>query len=253
MRLMVCAITLVVVAGCATSSPRPAATGTRFWLVPSPEASELAQHNGMRLSLPDNSTVVIPGPVVQNLLAARKSIEEASGISAQLAVVDMNVPNAFATSRSGSPMIAISLPWLDALGADRDAIATTLGHEYAHVKLGHNGQARKEREQAAATGSQVIGGILNAFVPFSGNLAGMAITGVTRGFTRDEERAADELGMKWAADAGYNPCGRIRTMRLYQQAIAGSSGFSFLSTHPGADERIEYARTIAQQRGQPCG
>lgn len=251
LRRVVCLLTVAVAAGCATApSQRPAAHGTRYWLLPA--GWERAQHSGLRLSRADRTTVFVPAAVVKRLVAAKQAVEQASGISAELAVVDERLPNAIATSRNGTPLVALTTGWLEALGRDSDAIATTLGHEYAHIKLAHSVKARREREEAAATGTRIIGGILNAFVPFSGNVAGLAITGVVRGYTRDEERAADELGLEWATAAGYSACGRIRTMEAYRRAAAGAGGPSFFSTHPGAEERIDYAKNVAQGRGESC-
>lgn len=249
MRLFCIAVLVMLLGACATPRPAPSAQ-LRYWL-PAVDAWERAQTAGLRLTRQDQSVVTVPAAVVRHLVAARREIETRSGVAARLAVIDMPAPNAIATAHDGQLVVALSLPWLNALGTDRDAVATTLGHEYAHHKLAHSVQARREREQAAATGSQVLGAILNVLVPYSGNLASLAITGFARGFTRDEERAADDLGLQWAMDAGYSPCGRVRTMQLYQRAGAGPAA-SFLSTHPGADERISHARQLAAQRGQDC-
>lgn len=252
LRRVVCLLAVAVAAGCATApSQRPAAHGTRYWLPPA-SGWERAQESGLRLSRADRTMVFVPAAVVKRLVAAKKAVEQASGLFAGLAIVDEPLPNAIATSRNGTPLVALTAGWLEALGRDSDAIATTLGHEYAHIKLAHSVKARREREEAAATGTRIIGGILNAFVPFSGNVAGLAITGVVRGYTRDEERAADELGLRWATAAGYSACGRIRTMEVYRRAAAGTGGLSFLSTHPGADERIDYAKDVARGRGESC-
>ena len=241
----------LLVAGCASAPPSSSpAAALRYWL-PADDAWTSGRTKGLNLRRADSTAVRLDPEVVTHFLVAREQIEARSGLAARLAVVDLDAPNAFATTRGSELVVAVSLAWIRALGSDPDAIATTLGHEYAHHKLAHDPATRRTREQAAAAGGQLVGTLLNFVVPYSGNLANLAITGVARGFTRDEERAADELGLSWAVAAGYDPCGRIRTLEMYQRGAAGSA-VTFLSTHPGVEERMAYARTVAAREGRRC-
>lgn len=241
----------LLVAGCASAPPRTSpAAPMRYWL-PGDDAWANGRATGLNLRRADGTAARLAPEVVANFITARERIEAHSGLTARLAVVDHDAPNAFATTRGSELVVAVSLAWVRALGDDADAIATTLGHEYAHHKLAHDPATRRTREQAAAAGGQIVGTLLNFVVPYSGNLANLAITGVARGFTRDEERAADELGLSWAVAAGYDPCGRIRTLEMYQRGAAGSA-VTFLSTHPGVEERMAYARTVAAREGRRC-
>ena len=83
---------------------------------------------------------------MRNIVAAKEELEQASGVHAGLGLVEMDAPNAFAFVHQGRPVIAFSLAWLDQLGQDPDALATTIGHELAHLHLGHTGAARTQRE-----------------------------------------------------------------------------------------------------------
>ncbi|MBI3370229.1 MAG: M48 family metalloprotease [Betaproteobacteria bacterium] len=228
-----------LVCACASAPQNPVRA---FWLPASQDAWAKAPAGGASLRKPDGTTRFVPGPVLRNVVTAKEKLEQASSVRAGLGLVEMDAPNAFALNHQGQPLIAFSLSWLDQLGKDPDALATTIGHELAHLHLGHTGEARKQREESAQGASQVLGTLLNlAGVPFGGTIASIGVTAFTRSFTRDEERAADDYGIRWAVAAGYNPCGRSRTMQVYRRLSAGSLDIPFLSTHPGAAERSELA------------
>jgi predicted Zn-dependent protease len=189
--------------------------------------------------------------VIDNMLIVKSQIEAVSGVKADLAVVETTYPNAFATHLQGRPVIALSTAYLDHLGRDRDALATTIGHELAHLHLGHSGQARREREETAKGVSNVVGTAVGLFIPFGGTLTNVAVTAVARSFTRDEEKAADEHGLKWAVAAGYDPCGKARTIAVFSRFH--SQGVPILSTHPSYGERSELANEYSMKaRSRPC-
>lgn len=237
--LAIVACVALLVCACASTPQNPVKA---FWLPPSQEAWSKASANGISLRKPDGSARFVSGPVMRNVIAAKEKLEQASSVHAGLGLVEMDAPNAFALIHQGQPLIAFSLSWLDQLGQDPDALATTIGHELAHLHLGHTGAARKKRDESAQGASQMLGTLLNlAGVPFGGAIAIIGVTAFTRSFTRDEERGADDYGIRWAVAAGYDPCGRTRTMQMYRRLSAGSLDIPFLSAHPGADERSDLA------------
>ena len=75
---------------------------------------------------------------------------------------------------------------------------------------------------------------------------------VNSAYSRDEEREADILGLQWAMNAGYSPCGSMRAMqRIKMQKL--NEPIVFLSSHPGHDERIQRAQDIAlKNTGKSC-
>lgn len=249
-KVLVLSALLAGISGCATAPQNPASV---LWL-PSHEVLARVPVTGLVLKNRDGSVRTVSHAHVQNLVSVKSRVEQASGIRAGLGLVDTPHPNAFAFQHQGQPVVAISLSWLDRLGHDADALATTLGHELAHLHLGHSGAARKEREDAAKGAGQILGSILNfAGVPFGGTIANLGVTAFARSFTRDEERAADDLGTRWAVAAGYDSCGRATTMKMYQRLRASALEIPFLSTHPGAAERSEVANEFSlRARGKPC-
>lgn len=250
-RALLVLLSALLTSGCANTSQNPVKA---LWLPAEPDAWHKVPASGITLKHDDGSTRHVAGAVIRNVVTVKDRLEQVSGVRADLGLVDMNAPNAFAFQRQGRPVIAFSLPWLDRLGEDADAVATTMGHELAHLHLGHTGAARQQRDATAQGMSQLLGTILSiAGVPLGGTIANIGVTAYTRSFTRDEERAADEYGLRWAVAAGYDPCGRTRTMKMYQDLGTGTAAISFLSTHPGASERSDLANDYSRKtRNRAC-
>ena len=63
--------------------------------------------------------------------------------------------------------------------------------------------------------------------------------GVLLPFSRKQELESDRYGMIFAAMAGYNPREAIALWQRMEQASNGQAPPEFLSTHPGAGNRIQ--------------
>lgn len=216
----------LVLAGCAVAPVTLTVTG---W---APDESWWAEagRSGGWVPRRDGSRVRIRAAHARNLFEVARRIREQSMIYAQIAFVDVDALNAFAIEANGVRQIAFSLSLLDAIGDDPDALATTIGHEAAHLHYAHDA-ARKARNQLAMGDSAAIAGILT----------------VNSTFSRYEEREADDKGMEWAVAAGFSPCGAARTMRVIRALAGGTVESSFLSTHPGHGERIARSSTLAMR------
>ncbi len=167
------------------------------------------------------------------------------GRYAELRIMSGTEPNAFSTYDKGSPVIGVNLGMIDLFQNDDDAYAAILGHEFAHLTLGH-GAVRQQREQARTVGSTVLGFILGAAgVPGGGTIADVATQVVSTVYSRDEERDADRYGMDYMKRAGFDPKGAVRAW----ERMSKVSGFNipFLSTHPQSAERLETMKRLAEQ------
>lgn len=185
--------------------------------------------DGVTLSLRDGSERHVSGKVMASVLAVKAKLEAVSGQRAELALVDTEQPNAYATVQEGRSIIALSLSYLDRFGADRDALAATIGHELAHLHLGHSAAARH------ADGLAFDGASASARAPELDAIA------------RAQEAQADSLGLSWATAAGYDPCGQARIFRGL------SSDHPTLSTHPRFAERAKAADAASlKTRGRNC-
>ena len=205
---------------------------------------QAAAVSGGRLREKGGEVHLVTRTQARNLTDALEKLGKESGISPEMAIVKSEQMNAFATLHEGKPLVAFTLPFVRALGDDKDALASVMGHELAHLKLDH-GAARKTRAENAVAASNVFGTVLNVLgVPLGGALASVGVGAVTSAFSRDEEREADELGNTWATAAGFDPCGGVRSMRALQQA-SRTVPIPFLSTHPGHEERLERANRLS--------
>lgn len=128
-------------------------------------------------------------------------------------------------------------------------LAAVLGHEVGHVTARHANEQISKQVAAAgiAIGVAVAAGqsdndLVKYGVP--------AVVGVGSGlfilkFGRDDELEADRLGMRYIADAGYDPAAMIDVMRILEEASGGSAGqqMEMLSTHPLPATRVERAQS----------
>lgn len=57
-------------------------------------------------------------------------------------------------------------------------------------------------------------------------------------FGREDELESDKLGVRFTAEAGYDPRAMIRVMEILAEASGGGRPSEFFSTHPNPDNRI---------------
>ena len=58
-------------------------------------------------------------------------------------------------------------------------------------------------------------------------------------FSREDESQADHYGLKYMAQAGYDPSAMLDVMKILKQAGGGQSPPEFLATHPLPETRLE--------------
>ncbi|MGH7255055.1 MAG: M48 family metallopeptidase, partial [Nitrospirales bacterium] len=129
-----------------------------------------------------------------------------------------------------------------------EELAGVLAHEIQHILKRHT--TRMVLEQAST------GVLLSAL---SGDVTGTLAFGLeaarTLGglrYSRTHEREADAGGMAMLAAAGVDPQGMIRFFQtLQEQEPDLPTSWSFLSTHPRTDDRIERLRQLAVQAPPP--
>jgi len=76
-------------------------------------------------------------------------------------------------------------------------------------------------------------------------------------YGRDDELESDNLGVKFMAEAGYDPNAMIRVMQILADASGGKSRQpEFASTHPNPENRIARIKEAIQDQypnGVPAG
>ena len=189
----------------------------------------------------------------KNLAAVRQQMMKSVPFPFVIGLSDSNEINAYAQLQNNQRYIIFTNGFIAQFGNDPDVMAAVLGHELAHHQLGHTQpDYAKNRDAAIDVTSQALGMIASYFIPFSGLVVGNAAKGVGLTWSRNDERSADEMGMQWAMQAGYSPCGSYR-FAAQMNALGEGAAITFLSTHPGNNERMENADRFAQnKKGSPC-
>jgi Zn-dependent protease with chaperone function len=208
-----------------------------------------AQATGPTVDFTRQGALVAQVPLerVRGLVDAKQRLEAASGVFARLMLTDAGgrAPNAFATRSRQGTLVALNLAMLELMGDDVDALAAILGHEIAHLAL-HHGEIRREREQVMEGLGTILGLALagRRHARTAMRVTQFGTTAISRGFSRDEERAADEHGLRYAAAAGYSAQGGVRAWE--RMAARGNSiNLPFLATHPATEERLQSMRMLA--------
>ncbi len=142
-----------------------------------------------------------------------------------------------------------------------DELAVVMGHEIGHVTARHGAERMSEALLIAVGGVALDVGLKDnknreAWLAAYG--AGAAL-GVVLPYSRLNENEADEIGLIYAARAGYDPHGGVT---FWQRMLKESEGKAklpgFLSTHPTDARRIEHIQGLLpkvmpiyeQHRGQ---
>ncbi len=115
-------------------------------------------------------------------------------------------------------------------------LAGVLGHELGHINARH---AEKRRQIQMAT---VLAGLAAAPATGGRSLIGGFVGQdmAARGYTREAEYEADELGLKYMISAGYDPAGLTDSLRRLQEISGEIPDYELLilRTHPYLVDRI---------------
>jgi len=189
----------------------------------------------------------------KNLATVRQQMMKSVPFPFVVGLSDTAEINAYAQLQNNQRYIIFTNGFIAQFGNDPDVLAAVLGHELAHHQLGHTQpDYAKNRDAAIDVTSQALGMIASYFIPFSGLVVGNAAKGMGLTWSRNDERSADEMGMQWAMQAGYSPCGSYR-FAAQMNALGEGAAITFLSTHPGNNERMANADRFAQnKKGAPC-
>jgi len=239
---LVLAFVLLPLAGCTTNE----ATG-RTQFLPLSWEEEVELGNEAVPEFIEQSGGELPAEsIVQyvremgNELAAQSEMPD---IEWEFYVLDSQVINAFALP-GGKVFISRGLM---AKMNNEAQLAGVVGHEIGHVTARHGnermGKALLAQGVILAAG---IGGAVSDEEWLQVLGVGTAVGGqlFLLKYSRSNELEADELGVRYMANVGYNPVGQIQVMEILRDASGGSAPPEWLSTHPASDTRIENLEEI---------
>ena len=185
---------------------------------------------------------------IKNIINIKQRVENAAGpLRTELLIAEGDQPNGFSFASHGVSKIAVNAGMINLIGDDADAVAALIGHELAHLYLEH-GKVRQDREEDRIVASTVLSFALAMVgVPVPVTATDAATNSISRSFTRDEERDADQLGVTYMTQAGFDPWGAVRLQEKLG-AVSSGSLVPFLSTHPASAERVENMKRLLKDR-----
>ena len=197
-----------------------------------------------RLNAADGTTMeILPGRALVAMLEAERRISAQYNINPKLLITNTPGLNAFASEANGQTLVVVYADIISVIGDDVNVWAALFGHEFAHLYL-HHSSAKETRAAILA----FIAAAVNAYERQKGrdrsDLVNFGASIVGNTFSREQEREADATGVRFMADAGFDPQGAIRLQELLITHVGSSGVLSFLSTHPSGEARISSIKQI---------
>ncbi|HXF64601.1 MAG TPA: M48 family metallopeptidase [Caldilineaceae bacterium] len=138
-------------------------------------------------------------------------------------------------------------------------VAGVLAHEISHVVARHSSEqiAKSRLTEGLAGAAAVV--LADPENPDSASAAQVALLVgqlINMSYGRDDELESDRLGVRFMADAGYDPRAMIRVMEALGNASQGQRPPEFFSTHPNPENRVREIQEAIEQtfpNGVPDG
>lgn len=140
---------------------------------------------------------------------------------------------------------------------DVDEVASVICHEIGHISGRH---IAYQIEQSKKLNMMALAGVL-AGILVGGDAGGAIMAGTMAAgqqmqlsYSRDDERQADQLGVKYMEESGFDPSAEVTIMRKLTESSWGSVSKipNYLLTHPSGPERMaDIESMIATQTRRP--
>ena len=134
---------------------------------------------------------------------------------------------------------------------DEAQLAAVLGHEIAHVNCGHTASAMSKGTVYGLLVSGTQGYLAakgSSWADLAGTAGQLGSAVVLAGYSREQERQADQGGMMYMVRAGYDPQGMIDLMQLLVRLSGSNPSLleQMFSSHPMSAERLQAAQARAR-------
>ena len=127
-------------------------------------------------------------------------------------------------------------------------LAGVLGHETGHVIGRHASEHMAQGQLGAALATAVGVGASDRRNGYGAAIAAQAANQLIQlKFSRSDESEADKFGLRYMAQAGYDPRAMLGVMEILQQASAGGRTPEMLSTHPLPASRLQEIKARIQE------
>ena len=245
----------VSLAACATVDPPP--TPVSFTPATAPRAVSSPAVSPERKRLIDAFGGVYTQPATEaylnGVLIKLGAASDGGGQPYRVTMLNSPIVNAFALP-SGDIFVTRGLL---ALADDTSEIAAVMAHEIGHITARHAAQ-RAEFEKTTALFSRVNTQLL-AQREAQDEAEARSKLAIAR-FSREQEFAADQIGIKTVAHAGYDPyaasrfltaLGEWSALRASVSGAGSANRPDMMATHPSTPERVAQATEEARKFGAP--
>lgn len=189
-----------------------------------------AAFQSMDLGGPEVHDPLVVGPLqaIVDRLAPHATIE---GLQFKVHVIDSPLVNAFALP--GGTIVVYT--GLIRAAADAEQVAGVLAHEMSHAALRH-GLQRVSQSIGVVAAVQLLLGDVQGLIATGAELFQLA---TINSYSREQENAADEEGVRMLVEADIDPRGLVRFFEALKKEHGDLPGMAgWLSTHPQTEARI---------------
>ena len=205
------------------------------------DIERLASSDHTHISLKENKVSVNQMRLISAIFYR---VSAAAELEPSLLLIEGSKPNAAAGLVNGRPTVMINMGMLKLIGSESDQWAALLGHELAHLKLGHSDTGQSRRATLSLLTELINAGAGYDYATQYGTQIVAQL--IDTKFSRDQERTSDYLGAIWAIEADYDPNGGAELHRKMYKSY-GSKGIPFLSSHPTGPDRIKALSELADR------
>lgn len=249
-RLGISAMVAFALAGCAVGTPPPASAQVAG-LTASDKAAGKQAHAGIVQEFGGR----IEGPLATYVERVGRRVAAAASPDSRpedwtITVLNSPVPNAMATPGG---YLYITRGLLAMINSEAE-LASVLGHEAGHVTARHSDK-RNSRATIAGIGSILAGVFLG---DTGGQIASTLGSGYVATYSRGQEHESDQLGLRYAQAAGYDPRAAASMLAALdrvsevegRQSMERGGLQSIFASHPVTRERIDRVARLAEQMPQ---
>jgi metalloendopeptidase OMA1, mitochondrial len=232
---------LIAICLVAAACARVEGTGRKQFLFTTPQqenqmgAQAYTDAKGKEKPCTDAATIAFVQRVGQRLAQVAKPKD--SKFEWEFSVFESDTINAWCLPGGKVAVYTGILPFCE----NEAGLAAVMGHEIGHAIARHGGE-RMSQNAVVGVAGETMGAVLQSqgLSPTTTNLSmaafgGLTQVGVLLPFSRKQESEADYLGLKYMAEAGYDPHEAVAFWGRF--AKLGSGTPAFLSTHPQSADR----------------
>ncbi len=182
-------------------------------------------------------------------VGARLAAHSRVGLPYEFNVLNDSVPNAWALPGG---KIAVNRGLLTELESEAE-LAAVLGHEIVHADARHGAQAQSKA--IAGQAGAVVAGVAAGVASDDAAIGAIVLAGASVGaqlvnqkYGRDAEREADEYGIRYMHQAGYDPQGAVSLQEKFVKLSADRNPNwleGLFASHPPSRERLANNRALA--------